>query len=379
MRMRLPSAALSFRLAPVALLVVACARPAPVTQQPSPAPVTTASVASVPSATPPPASAPDATAEVYVGAVGALPVRATIARTASRLTGRWVYEGRGSAEGLLLEGPAATGQGAYAVREATVSGKPTGAVWLSASGTKLDGTWQRLDGTGSLPVILRRELRAREGENVVRARRVMAKRKAGEPGNVAVAFLPVVDGPAAARMNPHLTLKALTEDEEGDLGDGITEVSFDVVHHDARVLTITTAVYTMGAYPSAHGSTVTLSWSTGRKLGADVLRPEKRNDLVALLDRRVHEAWNAKKRELAKGPTAESDCGPGVIDGFMRGDGPSFTPDMLETIYVDAEGIGFTFDFDFAHVVRACSPEVDLRLPWSEAQAFVARSSGLRP
>src|SRR5262249_18415949 len=130
--------------------------------------------------------------------------------------------------------------------------------------------------------------------------------------------------------------------------------------------TIGTTVYTMGAYPSGHGSTVSVAWATGARVGADVLRSDKKRELVRMLDARVHDAWRVKKRELSR-PNDPASCGPDVF----AGEGPSFPKEMLDSVYVDAKGISFTFDFGFPHVVQACSPEVNLSLPWATARPFL--------
>jgi hypothetical protein len=245
---------LAFVSIAVALVLAAC-HEGRVARSPAPSaspPAAVVSVAAVADAGgPPSAPSPVASADVYVGAVGSLPVRATVTVTPSRLSGRWVYEGRGSAAGLALEGAVTTTRGTYAVRE-TDAGEASGEFVLSVRGARLEGTWSKPDGSRSTPVFLTKEIRAREGENVVRARRIFVVRHAGPPKEALPGFLPVVEGPAGAPMMRHLTVEALTGDEERDFGEGTTEVDFEVVHHDARVLTLATTVSTLGAYPSSH-------------------------------------------------------------------------------------------------------------------------------
>ena len=94
-------------------------------------------------------------------------------------------------------------------------------------------------------------------------------------------------------------------------------------------------------------------------------------ELVKLLDGRVHNAWTAAKRTFAQRPTDESSCGPDVVSDFMHRDAPAFTPAMLDGIFVVERGIVFGFDFDVPHAVKACTPPLDLSLPWAQAQAFL--------
>lgn len=236
-----------------------------------------------------------ASAEVYIGAVGHLPVRATLSVEPSRLEGRWVYEGRGSADGLVLESTSSSGDRQYDVREKTASGETSGELFLERSTRGFEGEWKSPKGNRSFPVILTHELRAREGDDVVRARRIMVQH-AGPPATAVPAFLPIIEGPAAARMMPNLTLEKLTGDDERELGDGTTGIDFEVVHHDARVITFSTSVSTTGAYPSVHGRIVSFAWATGARVDGQALRAEKKRELVRLLDGRVRAAWRAKKR-----------------------------------------------------------------------------------
>jgi hypothetical protein len=312
--------------------------------------------------------ASNAAPEVYVGAVGGLPVRATLTRTPTRIEGRWVYEGRGSAEGLALEGTMQ--EGSYDLRETTNAGELTGKLSLVANRSSLEGAWTKPDGSGSLPVLLTPEIRAREGDNVIRARRILVK-DPGPPVTVFAGFVPEVDGPAAARLSPNLTLMRLLGTDEKELGPGFTSLGFDVVFHDPRYLTVATYVGTMGAYPSGYGKIASFVWETGARIGAGAFRRDKRAELVRLLDARVHAAWRAKKAELMKGPTADTTCGPDVANNFMPGDGPSFSATTLDDVHVESDGVEFGFDFDFPHVVQACTPTVDLHLPWAEVGAYV--------
>jgi len=294
-----------------------------------------------------------------------------LSRTRSGLEGRWFYEQKGNLEGLVLHGVTEPQDRSYELTEALSTGEITGKILLHEEGSTLRGEWTTPTGARTLPVTLSPEIRAREGDNVVRAKRIMVK-YAGPPALIAAGFLPVIDGPAARQMTPNLTLQKLAGDDEKTLdGCCTTNVAFEVLHHDSRVVTIATAVSTLGAYPSSHGSTLSLRWATGARVGAEIFRPERKRELVRLLNARVHDAWRAKKRELSKGPTDTTSCGPDVIDAFMTGDGPSFVEAMLSSVYVHAKGIAFAFDFGFPHVVHACSPVVELELSWVDADPYL--------
>jgi hypothetical protein len=88
----------------------------------------------------------DAT-EVYVGAVGGIPVRATLMVTPTRVEGRWVYETRGAPDALRLESVGeGRREGSYALRERTDAGLTTGELFLDRRGPSLEGRWRKPGG-----------------------------------------------------------------------------------------------------------------------------------------------------------------------------------------------------------------------------------------
>jgi len=213
-----------------------------------------------------------------------------------------------------------------------------------------------------------------EAKNVVRARSVMVS-VVGQPAKKVPVHLPVVEGPAAARMAPNLTLMALVGEDEASLSDVTSEVDFTIVHQDARVLTLNVEVQTMGAYPDSHGNVVTLVWASGAPIHSEIFLPAKRAELARRLNDRVQSAWQSKKRAYAKGPNDESSCGPDVADSFMTEGAPVFSEGTLAQVYVVADGIAFSYDYALPHAVKACTPTVNLHLTWSEASPYLEPSA----
>ncbi len=62
-----------------------------------------------------------------------------VSRTPSRLEGRWVYEDRGSVEGLSLKSVTGSRDGNYEVLETTASGEIAGKLLLQGAGSALHG------------------------------------------------------------------------------------------------------------------------------------------------------------------------------------------------------------------------------------------------
>jgi hypothetical protein len=310
--------------------------------------------------------------ETYLGAIGGLPIHATFAVSDAMISGRWFYEKGGGAEGLVVEAHAlGTTKNHFVGTEMISDGGVSGDLSLERSGVEITGSWSKHGVEKTLPILLTPEVRSTRSDHVVRARRVMMKND-GLLATTNPGFLPVIDGPIAARIMPSLTFKALLGDDESELvGGTIIGLDFDVVLDDGRLLTLAITEETMGAYPSMIVLTDTFDLQTGKKIGAEALRSDQRAALARLLDKRVHDAWKAKKQELAKAPVKEGECGPDVANGFMDGSGPSFTVAMLDGVAATKDGLTFDFDFGFPHVVLACSPSVDLSLSWKEASAFV--------
>ncbi|HEX7666767.1 MAG TPA: hypothetical protein VF407_19700 [Polyangiaceae bacterium] len=313
-----------------------------------------------------------ASGETYLGAVGGLPVHATLTVTDAAITGRWFYEKGGGAEGLAIDASMHGDQkNHYVGTERIADGGTSGDLSLEHRGTAILGSWSKHSAEKTLMVVLAPEVRSRVGDHVVKSRRVTIK--SDTPGTTASAgFLPVVEGPEAARIMPNLTFKALIGDDETELvGGTITALDFEVVLDDARLLTIAITEDTMGAYPSSNVLTDSFDWTTGKKIGGEAFAADKKAKLVKLLDKRVHDAWKAKKAELLKTKPQPNECGPDIAKESMDGNGPSFTAAMLDGVSATKDGVTFDFDFGFPHVIQACSPEVDLSLPWADVKAFV--------
>jgi len=308
----------------------------------------------------------------YIGAVGGLPVHAVLTVSDSAITGRWFYEKGGGAEGLAVDTRAlGTAKGHYVGSERIADGGISGDLLLDRRGVELTGSWSKHADDETLFVILAPEIRSKVGGHVVRAKRV--KIKSDTPGaTVSAGFLPIVEGADASRIRSSLTFKALLGDEETELvGGTITALDFDVVLDDARLLTLAITEETMGAYPSSNRLVDTFDWTTGKKIGAEAFAEDQRAALVKQLDKRVQDAWNAKKRALAKLPEKPGECGPDIAHGFMDSERPPFTAAMLDGVSAKKDGLAFDFDFGFPHVIQACSPEVDLSMPWKDAKGFV--------
>lgn len=308
--------------------------------------------------------------QTYLGAVGGLPIHATLLVSDSAITGRWFYEKGGGAEGLAIDAHASQ-KNHFVGTERIADGGISGDLSLEHHGVELTGSWSKHASDQTLLIILAPEIRSKVGDHVVRARRVTIK--SHTPSSTATAgFLPVVEGPGSARITPSLTFKALLGDDETELvGGTITALDFDVVLDDDRLLTLVINEEIMGAYPTSNVLVDTFDWKTGKKIGAEAIAADKRIALVNQLDKRVHAAWKAKKKELAKAPAKEGECGPDIAHGSMDGDGPSFTAAMLDGVSATKDGLAFDFDFGFPHVILACAPQVDLSLPWKDARAFV--------
>jgi hypothetical protein len=300
-----------------------------------------------------------AAGETYLGAIGGLPIHATLSVSETNVSGRWFYEKGGGAEGLAIDARApGTTKNHFVGAETIGDGGISGDLSLDRAGAALKGSWSKHGAEKTLPILLTPEVRSKNGDHVVRAKRVMMKND-GAMASTNPGFLPVVEGPEAARITPSLTFKALLGDDESELvGGTITGLDFDVLLDDGRLLTLAITEDTMGAYPSMNVLNDTFDWQTGKKIGAEAFKADQKAALVRLLDKRVHDAWKAKKQGLAKAPVKEGECGPDVANGFMDGSGPSFTVALLDGVSATNDGL-------------ACSPAVDLSLSWKEASAFV--------
>lgn len=340
--------------------------------------VASASAPAAAAASAPVASASDAgsAGDAYVGAIGGHAVHATLVALPTSIEGRWFYESHRAAGGLGVSCKSKSENGPCDGSELGDKDAVTGKIHLERVGPSLVGSWEKPTGNDQLGVRLTPVVRSRGADHVITARRLLPKRPKGSQ-DAGVFFAPAVEGAAAARLAPSITVKALFGMSENDLiaadgADNVTTTSldFDVLRDDDAILTLSWTIETMGAYPDSSTQFGSFAWATGKRVNASAISTDKKAGLVKLLNGRVHAAWRAKKAEYAKAPP-NADCGKDVAESFMDGDGPSFTAQQLDGIYATKSGIAFDFGFDFAHAVRACQPEVDLSMTAAEAKPFL--------
>jgi hypothetical protein len=244
---------------------------------------------------------------------------------------------------------------------------------LTPTGVTFQGAWQKPSKNAEgLPVLLSREERARLGDNRVLARRVLHTTATPRGTSTVTVFVPVIEGPAAARLMPNVTklIAAQVDVDEPDSWAGLTALDFDVSFADVRVLTLDVVWTRYGAYPSAGGARRSFDWATGAPIDRASFRPDKRESLVKLLGTRVLAAWKQKRDELVAVGDKPGECDMEIADSFFT-DPPTVTADILDSVAVGGQGVTFDFDMDLPHVALACSPSADLSFSWEAIRPFL--------
>ena len=146
----------------------------------------------------------------------------------------------------------------------------------------------------------------------------------------------------------------------------LEEADFEVLYNKNNILAIRLSVHGSGAYPWGSDRTVVVNLSTGNAVAAaDVF--EDLDGLRSILGTR-QEAEAKKAVAEIKADPDNKDIN--VNDFFSE---RTFTADDLEGFSVGDDGITFTFDYGFPHVVKALEPDGKYFMTWNELRPFIKR------
>ncbi len=180
--------------------------------------------------------------------------------------------------------------------------------------------------------------------------------------HVRVPFVTVVGDPAASAAinaalgvpNTKAALAAVTA--LGEVG-----LDYQVGYNQDGLLDLTIAHETMGAYPDGYTVHFLFDVATGKALkGADLLAADQRPALAAVLDQRL-------QAEMASTRQENPDCATEDDDPYQG----QFTVEHLDDVGLTAQGVVFTYPYDFPHVIQACEPLGEFTLTLAEARPYL--------
>ena len=185
----------------------------------------------------------------------------------------------------------------------------------------------------------------------------------GSPGIVALKYY-VVDGLADASMEQRINALLSPTYVAGELDPRELEsMTPTVTWNQGGVLQVRYVLSAVGAYSTEWPEVVTIDVASAVPLPAvDVFVPEKRAELVALLDGKL-KALKPTHAEAAAMPEMESQLNS------------PFTAEELGTYELSPAGISFTHDYGVPHVAKALLDTDTLTLDWATVAPFIDPAS----
>lgn len=155
------------------------------------------------------------------------------------------------------------------------------------------------------------------------------------------------------------------EEEKGEY-QWLEEADYDVNYNKNGILSIYLSMSGTAAYPSTTGRNVVVNLKTGNEVKpTDVFT--NLNGLAAEIKKRQSAEIKQAKEDYKK-DTENAD-----FDGSEYFQNADFKAENLENFNVTENGINFTYDYGFPHVILALQPAGNFALNWNELKPFIKR------
>ena len=153
----------------------------------------------------------------------------------------------------------------------------------------------------------------------------------------------------------------------------LSEFSYVVNHNDDYLLDITFTHSGLAAYPDEQSKHFLIDLRSGTVVtAADAFESEKLSLLSALVDRKLQQEIEQRRKENAESKDRDQDEITSVNDAY---DILRFEPKDLDNFSVSRTGITFLYDSGFPHVIRALEPQGRYFFSYSELAPYI-RSQG---
>lgn len=155
------------------------------------------------------------------------------------------------------------------------------------------------------------------------------------------------------------------EEEKGEY-QWLEEADYDINYNKNGILSIYLSMSGTAAYPSTMGKNVVVNLKTGNEVKpADVFT--NLNGLAAEIKKRQSAEIKQAKEDYKK-DSENSD-----FDGSEYFQNADFKAENLENFNVTENGVTFTYDYGFPHVILALQPDGNYLLTWNELKPFIKR------
>jgi hypothetical protein len=155
------------------------------------------------------------------------------------------------------------------------------------------------------------------------------------------------------------------KEEMGEI-QWLEEGDYEVLYNKNGILSINLFITGSGAYPDSSNKTIVVDLKTGNK----VLPVNVFTDISGLIGKiKQIQKENIKKgiEEIKTDPDFQS--GQAEIEARLKR--ADFKPGDLEGFSISGEGVTFTYDYSFPHVIQALEPNGSYFMRWAEIKPFI--------
>ncbi len=155
------------------------------------------------------------------------------------------------------------------------------------------------------------------------------------------------------------------QEEKGEY-QWLEAADYDVNYNKNGILSIYLSMEGTAAYPSSVGKTVVVNLKTGNQVKPADIFTNLTGIAAEIKKRQQLEIKQAKEDYKKDSETADFDAS----EYFDTAD---FKIENLEGFSVSADGVTFTYDYGFPHVIQALQPSGNYILTWAELKPFIKR------
>lgn len=155
--------------------------------------------------------------------------------------------------------------------------------------------------------------------------------------------------------------------EEMGENQWLEEASYEVGYNGNGILSIYLSMTGTGAYPSSFGKNVVVDLKTGNKITAkDVFT--NLTELAAKIKEKQAKEVEEAIQEIKNDKDYQEE-NPETLFEYT-----DFTEENLEGFSINDEGVTFSYEYGFPHVIKALEPSGNYSMSWEEIKPYIKRN-----
>jgi predicted RNA-binding protein with EMAP domain len=154
--------------------------------------------------------------------------------------------------------------------------------------------------------------------------------------------------------------------EEMGENQWLEEASYEVGYNNNGILSIYLSMTGTGAYPSVFGKNVVVDLKTGNKITSNIVFINL-DELAAKIKLKQIKEVEESIEEIKNDKDYEEENPERLFESV------DFTAEDLDGFSINDEGVTFTYEYGFPHVIKALEPDGNYLINWNELKPFIKR------